>query len=171
MSDDNDLDFDDEVEDQEPESQAQDSQVLRDLRKKLRKTQADLKDRDKIIEELTPFRDRVRTLEVGSVFKEVGLTDKQAGLYPKDAETTAEKVREWAETYGLVTKEPEPEATPEPAFPPPVRGEAPGATRNLSWSEYVAMKNSGDKDQQRRAHEARIANLVDESTHPNLSRR
>lgn len=162
MSDEEDPDLE-EDEEEEVTVQPRESGVLTEVRRKLRQAQKDLKAKDALIEELSPFKAQVEAVKLRGAFTEAGLNEKHADLFravKPQAEVNAETIKAFAEEYGLATGASEGQK-PEQVFPAPVRGEP--ASRTLTWDEYQEKLRSPETHLE--AMKARKAGLVDESTY------
>lgn len=76
---------------------ANDSDLVRTLRKALKTANQSLKEKD---DALTAYSKKERASSLADVLKEKGLSPKAAALYPADADTSAEAVDAWVSEYG-----------------------------------------------------------------------
>lgn len=88
---------------------------VKNLREELKRLKTELEQKDQAIAEREQA-DAARALaereaQLKSAFKDVGLTEQMASLYPEDQDVSADAVANWAQTYGIAPqrKEPEPE--------------------------------------------------------------
>lgn len=73
-----------------------DSDLVKNLRKQIEKRDAALKERDT---EFAKLQDKVRRQEVSSILRDIGVKPKVANLIPKDIEADPDAIKKWVSDY------------------------------------------------------------------------
>ena len=135
----------------EQEPQREQPLPVKDLRVQVkeanRRARAAAKVREALEAELAEARSEKRTADLHAAFREAGLPEATAGLYPQDGESTTEAVAAFAEQHGLTPArepEPQPEARPVRGFGAPTWGQSPQLRPPTSMDDIEEAIKRGD---------------------------
>ena len=151
-------DLDDDADDS-PDVQQPENNAFKQLRTHARKLEKDLKEASKELEELRTFRaDLERDNRANSVkeqFKSLGLTEKQAELFPSEGDVTEEAVRKFAVDFGLI--QPSEDGSDENTgfTPAPTEG-SPTGSKQLSAEEFWTLYKDNPSEAMAAAKKGRV---------------